>query len=116
MKLILRRNQEEMKGILGGHHGIRFVLTYRVETSPEEDELIRRYRVENWPLNAAFESDPHKWLKIGDLIKGRTEKLEGELGVQILLKREEQIKDACEQFKLLMEVMKSFGGEEVIEY
>ena len=33
-----------------------------------------------------------------------------------LLEDEEKIKDTCQNLKILLDVMTSFGGEEVVEY
>ncbi len=52
-------------------------------------------------------------LKIGDLVNGVSYKAKD---ISMLLNNEEVIKEACQSFKNYLEVMASFGGEEVIEY
>ena len=44
MKLYIRRNQEEKKGLFGGHKGMTFLLSCRVELSSEESSLIEKYK------------------------------------------------------------------------
>jgi hypothetical protein len=44
MKLIIKRNQKAQTGFLGGHKGMTFLPTIRVELTPEEQALVRRYR------------------------------------------------------------------------
>jgi hypothetical protein len=36
--------------------------------------------------------------------------------IGILLNNEEVVKSACKDFKLLLDVMATFGGEEVVEF
>ena len=50
---------------------------------------------------------------INDLLNGVRDKCKD---ITVLLNNEEVYKEACEHFKTLLEVMASFGGEEVIEF
>jgi hypothetical protein len=52
-------------------------------------------------------------LTVGNLVQGKTYELED---VTTLLNNEAVIKGACDDFKNLLIVMASFGGEEVIEF
>ena len=52
-------------------------------------------------------------IKIGDLITGQTFKCKD---IADILEYETNVKEACEVFKNYLEVMKNFGGEELIEY
>jgi len=113
MKLRIRRDQAAKKGLLGGHKGMRFSLSCRVEISPEEDELIRKYKVHEYPLTWR-ETDRGNvpGLTVQDLTTGYNVELDD---VGTLLSNEEVIKEACNDFKNLLTVMSTFGGEEVIE-
>jgi hypothetical protein len=113
MKLIIRRDQSAKKGLFGGHKGMNFSLFCRVEISPEEQELIDKYKVQEHVLTwHEHESRQTPGLTVQDLVQGKTT----EIGdVATLLNNEEVIKGACEDFKNLLLVMASFGGEEVIE-
>jgi len=114
MKLIIRRDQKEQKGIFGGHKGMMFLLSCRVELTEEEKELIARYRAEEEPLTFKTVGDTQvPGLKIGDLVQGVSYEVKD---VTTLLYNEDVIKGACKEFKTLLEVMASFGGEEVIEF
>jgi len=113
MKLTIRRDQSAKTGLFGGHKGMNFSLFCRVEISPEEQELINRYKVQEHVLTwREYRGDQVPGLTVQDLLQGTT----AEIGdVATLLNNEEVIKSACQDFKTLLMVMASFGGEEVIE-
>ncbi len=114
MRLLISRNQKEQKGIFGGHKGMSFSLSCRVELTAEENALIARYRAEDQPLTYRTVGDTQiPGLKIGDLVRGTYHEVRD---VTELLNYEETIKGACGNFKTLLAVMNSFGGEEVIEF
>jgi hypothetical protein len=104
MKLIIKRDQD--KGFLGG---ISFVLEARVVLTPEEEELVKKYRAQNEVL---YNKDKIEYTA-KDLLHGVRDKCKD---VTILLNNEDVYKEACDHFKTLLDVMASFGGEEVIEY
>lgn len=113
MKLTIRRDQSAKKGLFGGHKGMNFSLFCRVEISQEERELINKYKVQDHVLTwREYEGRQIPGLTVQDLVQGKTT----EIGdVATLLNNEEVIKDTCQNFKNLLIVMASFGGEEVIE-
>lgn len=115
MKLIIKRNQQANKGIFGGHKGMTFLLSYRVELSPEEEALVEKYKVEDYTLTYTTSRDGIQLPKntVRRLMQGVSEDVKD---ITILLNNEEVIKDACKNFKTLLEVMATFGGEEVIEF
>ncbi len=113
MKLIIRRDQAAKKGIFGGHKGMNFSLYCKVEISKEEQKLIDKYKVNDHVLTwREGDNGQIPGLRIKDLVYGHTVELSD---VGTLLNNEEVIKGACEDFKNLLLVMASFGGEEVIE-
>lgn len=113
MKLTIRRDQSAKKGLFGGHKGMNFSLFCQVEISQEENELIEKYKVQEYVLTwREYEGNQVPGLTVQDLVRGST----AEIGdVATLLNHEEAIKGACQNFKTLLMVMTSFGGEEVIE-
>lgn len=104
MKLIIKRDQD--RGFLGG---INFVLEARVELTPEEEELVKKYKAHREIIYTKRER-PYT---IGDLLSGVRDKFKD---ITLLLNNEEVYKEACKNFKTLLEVMASFGGEEATEY
>lgn len=104
MKLIIKRDQD--RGFLGG---INFILEARVELTPEEEELVKKYKARREIIYTKGER-PYT---IGDLLSGVRDKCKD---ITLLLNNEEVYKEACKNFKTLLEVMASFGGEEVTEY
>ena len=113
MKLKIKRDQAEKKGLFGGHKGMKFSLYCQVEISPEEQELINRYKVNDYVLAwKTVNNEKVPSLRVQDLVQGHLIELDD---VGTLLNNEEVIKSACQDFKNLLLVMATFGGEEVIE-
>jgi len=114
LKLIIRRDQKAQKGLFGGHAGMKFILTYRVQLTPDEEALVKKYKAEYHPLlfvtkdGERVPSDT-----VSSLLREKTGELDD---VTILLTNEEHLKSACRNFKTLLEVMATFGGEEVLEF
>jgi hypothetical protein len=113
MKLTIQRNQAAKTGFFGGHKGMRFSLVCRVALNPEEHQLIERYKAGEQVLAILERKDRPEIITIGSLVAGYSEEHDS---VVNLLKNEEEIKNVCSNFKSLLLVMKSFGGEEVIEF
>lgn len=114
MKLVIRRSQADVKGILGGHKGVNFTLGYRLDFTPEETELVRRYNLESYPLTwTSLQGTRVPDDTIGRLVQGRSQTL---TDVTTLVQNEEIVKNACDQLPTLLDVVRSFGGEEVVEY
>jgi hypothetical protein len=114
MKLIINRSQQDVKGMLGGHKGVSFTLSYRVELGHDELELVQRYKLEEYPVT---------WHTVGDqrvpddtirnMLQGRSQTVRD---VKTLLGNEAVVKDACDGVATLFQVVRTFGGDEVIEY
>jgi len=118
MKLTIKRDQADMKGVFGGHKGVRFKLYAKVDINEEERALIERYRVRDHIL-ASYERPIKRsseklefHLSVNDIINGRTTEMES---ISTLLDLEDAIKDGCQNQKILLEVMNTFGGEQIIE-
>jgi len=114
MKLIINRNQSAKTGLFGGHKGMSFVLTCRVELTPQETALIAKYKAESHPLTfRTVNGNQVPQNTVSTLMQGVTQELSD---ITILLENEQVIKNACAGFKQLLTVMATFGGEEVFEF
>ncbi len=122
MNLILKREQAVRKGLLGGHRGMDFMLSFRVDLDPQEQALIARYRADDEVIavistegNAikVVQGEKSGVLTIGDMVDGQLYQCRD---VTTLLQVEGVVKDGCKRFKVLLDVMDSFGGEEVVEF
>lgn len=114
MKLYITRDQS--KGMLGG---VKFELKARVELTSEEASLVEKYKVGKEVLLKKEIKIPFTGkaivldITIGSLVSGQTFKCND---IAEILEYERNIKESCESFKNYVEVMKHFGGEEVIQY
>ncbi len=95
--------------MLGKHKGVEFTLQTRVIFSPEEQQLIEHYKM--WDYSV-YEKGGLP-ISLRNLAQGQTETLEN---VKILLNNEAVTKDALDSIPPLLQVLRSFGGEEVISY
>ena len=124
MKLLLRRDQKS--GMMGK---VTFMLTVRAELSEEEKSNIKKYKLGDTMLYERDKiADPGSGLKglawrlafkmmnitvsVNDLSDGK--KLDCKDIVEMLAV-ENQIKEAAQTFKNVLEAAASFGGEEVVE-
>ena len=114
MKLIIKRNQEAQKGMLGGHKGVLFTLSYQLELTAEETALVQEYQLSGYPLTwNTVQGTRMPDDTIGNMVTGRSQRLND---VTTLVRNEQIVKEACDQLPDLFEIVKTFGGEEVIEY
>ncbi len=115
MKLIIKRDQKAQTGLFGGHKGMVFILSCRVELTPEEKDLVSKYKAEDEPLTFTTDREGNQIPKytVRNLMWGVTEEMKD---ITILLNNEKVIKEACKNFKILLDVMDTFGGEEIIEF
>ena len=111
MKLIMKRDQRDEKGVFGGDKGVTYILTCRVELDPGEQELVSKYKAYDQALIHKG-SEKISELTIANLINGITEEF-SDMGT--MLTNEEAIKRACQNFKSRLSTMASFE-EQVIEY
>jgi hypothetical protein len=114
MKLVIERDQEQRRGMLGGNKGVAFTLSYRLELTEEEEELVERYRLMDYPLtwrNVSGTRTPDD--TIGNMVQGRTQTVSD---VMTLMRNEEIVKDACDSLPVLFSVVTTFGGSETIAY
>jgi hypothetical protein len=114
MKLFIKRNQEDVKGFFGGSKGISFSLNCRIELTPEETALVEKYK--QWELTVhsydLASGGTARW-NLRELTQGKSVTCEG---VGVLLDSEELVKRACANVKVMLDVMNSFGGQEVFEF
>lgn len=114
MKLYINRNQEDVKGLFGGSKGVRFSLNCRLELDQDEKNLVEKYK--QWDLTVhsfpTTNSTTARW-SLADMTKGCTVTCEG---VGALFDSEDEVRKACANTKVLLNVMNSFGGQEVVEF
>lgn len=114
MKLIINRSQADIKGFLGGHKGVSFTLSYRLELTSEEGELVERYQLLDYPLTwTDYQGTQMPDDTVGNLLNGRSQTL---TDVTALVRNENIVKEACDSLPVLFDVVRSFGGDEVIQY
>ena len=114
MRLIINRSQQDKKGMLGGHKGVEFTLSYRLELTDEESQLVQHYRLENYAVTTK-KSDGVSMPDdtISNMVAGRTQTVSD---VGTLLHNEDIVKSACDALPGLFMVVRTFGGDEVIDY
>ena len=113
MQLHIKRDQAEQKGFFGGSKGFNFSLNCRLELNENEKSLVEKYK--QWDMvvhGYEMEKGGTATWSLRDLSAGKIVTCNG---VGALLQSEEEIKGACSNTKIMLEVMESFGGEEVIE-
>jgi len=114
MKLYITR--EQSKALLGG---INFELKVKVDLTNDEAELVKKYQAEKETLLKKEIKIPLTGkslvlnLTIGSLVSGQTFKC-GDIAE--ILEYEKDVKESCDVFKSYLEVMRHFGGQEVIEF
>ena len=116
MKLTIKRGQADVKGMFGGHKGVEFSLFCQAEVTPDEAALIERYRVGDYVLASYEIHHKDKTLEVdytvANILRGTSTNLGS---ITSLLELEGKIKKACSELKMLLWVMSTFGGEEVVE-
>jgi hypothetical protein len=100
--------------MLGGHKGVSFTLAYRLELTPEEAELVSRYKLSDYAVTwKSVQGSQVPDDTIANMIAGRSQTISN---VTTLLKNESVVKDACDNLPPLFEVVRTFGGDEVVDY
>jgi hypothetical protein len=114
MKLFITRGQS--KKMLGG---TSFELSAHTQLTSDEANLVKNYKADKEVLLQKEIKIPFTGrsitlnITIGSLIAGQSFKC-NDIGE--ILEYEKNVKESCASFKNYIEVMRSFGGEEVIEY
>jgi len=126
MKLLLRRDQKS--GLLGG--APKFILYARAELTDDEATSLKKYKAGKTVLYQKMEmTDRGSGLlglasrlafnamnitvTVDDLVSGKQVECKDILEMVAV---EQQIREACENFKSVLEAAATFGGEEVVEY
>ena len=116
MKLILSQNQS--KGMMG-MGSVNFEVKAQVQLTPEEQDLIRHYKLENEvvlnrpELYFGQPTGEKIQVTVKQLLNGEALKCRN---LNQVLEYTEGAKSACENLKVWLEVAAQFGGQEVIEY
>ncbi|MFH5230902.1 hypothetical protein [Antrihabitans spumae] len=114
MRLTINRSQAAVKGMLGGHKGTQFTLSYQLQLTNEETQLVQQYKLMEYPLTwKTFQGDRFPDDTIASMIRGTTQTV-GD--VRTLLNNEDIVKDAVDELPILFKVCRTFGGSETIDY
>jgi hypothetical protein len=109
MRLIVSRSQQDIKGMLGGHKGVQFRLSCRLQLTQEEAEIVHRYSLATYTVTTRG-GMPRT---ISSFLQGESQVVSD---VMTLVRNERIIKEACDNLPVLFDVCRSFGGDEVVEY
>jgi len=110
MKLIIKKNQADKKGLFGGNKGVNFSLTTKVILTPEEQELIRKYKVENEVL---ISTESGERTTIQDMVNGKSITTQD---IGTLQNNEDVAINVCKKFKNYLNVLRSFGGDYILDF
>jgi hypothetical protein len=118
MKIQLRRNQRDVKGLLGGHKGVKFELGVVAKLSDEERRLATQYlpgetHLYTWEFRPKKGAETQlRFISVDSLVKGQTFECDS-LGD--ILELESNIIKAAQEFRKYLEVALSFGGTVEVE-
>jgi len=100
--------------MLGGSKGFTFTLHCLLQLTTEEMDIVQRYKLTEYPLTfSTIQGTQVPRDTIGHLLAGSAQTV---ADVETLLGNEETIKSACDKLPTLFEVVRSFGGQQVIDY
>lgn len=115
MKLILTKDQS--KGMMGK---VSFEVKAEIELSDEEANLIKHYKLENEILFQkkivtiwGQPTDDFIDVRVKDLLSGEVYKCKS---LNEVISYSDSLKSACVNLKSYLEIAKSFGGKEVVEF
>lgn len=113
MQLAIIRDQVDKRGMLGGHKGVNFSLYYELRLTERERRLVEQYRLGSHALTyQAIRGQEMPSTTVAQAIQGIMQTMDS---VAVLVNNEKVIKEAVEEFKLLLDVASTFGGEDVID-
>ena len=116
MKLTIARKQTEQTDRRGNSEGVVFGLSCRLALDPHEAELVQKHRRSGYPLTTIDARGVEPRDSVISLNRLR-EGVSIETGfVSDAASAEEAIKDGCAEFKNLLVMLESYGGQEEIEY
>jgi ABC-type Fe3+-hydroxamate transport system substrate-binding protein len=99
MKLVIRRSQ------IDAPSGFRFVLSYKLEVSPEEAELIKRFApTYHFTKNVDVWTLADHWVTFE------------EQDARDLRDREDKVKKACQKLRERLEYAQQYTGQEDFEF
>lgn len=114
MKLHIKRDQKQEKGLFGGNKGVAFSLYCRAEYVAEEKSLIERYKLNDFQIAEYHIKgiDVPLRVTVGGLERGFISVIQ-DLGE--LQQLEDNVEQACRTLKNYLAVATTFGGETVID-
>jgi hypothetical protein len=121
MKLHFARSQEQLTDRKGNSEGVTYKFSCRLELAPDEAELVARYNQGRHILCLVNMDDirdfrprdeQERFLSVNRLSSGWT--VESRF-VTDLARTEAAIKEGCADFKPVLALMATWGGETVVE-
>ncbi|MCA1594063.1 MAG: hypothetical protein LC754_15715 [Acidobacteria bacterium] len=110
MRVIIKREQETLKGVLGIGKEVLYVLKCCVELTADEKDVVERAGAENqWVLKVTVGKSQVPDLKIGELIRGvRFEATD----LNKILNDQTALIIMCRRLKLMMTFLQGLGSDE----
>ena len=114
MQLIMKKNQKDIKGMLGGQKAVTFIIEARVKLEDDESALCKKYFPQNEVISTWVRpSDQAKTeVTIGKLLNGYTYSC---TRLDDILSAREVLIGATQTLHEYFEAASTFGGEERIE-
>ena len=119
MKLILQKDQKS-----GFGSKPKYVLDAKVELTTEENQNVNKYKVGKTILYTNMEGGSGLLGKLSTKLIGTELTVDGLLkGKKVemadffeMIALEEIVKESCQNFKIMLDNMSNFGGDEIIEF
>lgn len=120
MKLVLQKDQK--KGFTGK---VTFSLSAKAELTSEESSNLSNYKMGKTMLYSNMNERGSGLMgmvsraamgieiTVDDLVQGKTVECKDIIQMIAL---EDQMKEACKNFKMVLDTMATFGGEEIVEF
>jgi hypothetical protein len=117
VKLIIRRSQSQERGLFGGDKGMKFKLEAWAQLTDSEQQLMNHYSGAGATVLTVVRDlnpkQPTVLVSAASLLAGQVFECKD---VLTLVNAESEIKDGCQNFRVLLDVMASFGGVEEFNF
>ena len=114
MKLTIRRNQRDVKGLLGGHKGVRFEISATAQLTSEERKLCEQYlpgsiSLFTWEYTARKGTPPMvRSVTVDSLVKGQSFECDS---LDDIINLQKGLITGANNLNSYIEVASSFGGQ-----
>lgn len=114
MRLLIQRSQSEVRGMMGGSKGFKFTLNCQLQLTQEELDIVQRYKLAEYPVTfVTIQGTQVPSDTISKLLTGTSQTV---TDVETLIGNEEVIKSACDKLPILFDVVRTFGGTQIVDY